>query len=162
MINKNYFVIKKEKADKEFSKRKTKLGTKDKVRWRFEEDNKFNNTKNATGQLFWNSTNNSQEKFYCIYFDVSINPGIRTPTIENDLLQESGNYEVNLGFVEGWQLEILEPIDKGFTLKMNPIDISVKTDAKADFVKALIYLKNNGAPDRYLFLIINIFYRATN
>ena len=111
--------------------------------YKFEEDDKFNNSKNAKGNLIWNSTDNSQEKFYCFYFDVAINPGIRTPTIENDLLQESGNYEVNLGFVEGWQLEILEPIDKGFTLKINPINISVKTDAKADFVKALIYLKND-------------------
>lgn len=123
----------------------TNLGeVRDKVDdYKFEEDNKFNNSKNATGKLIWNSTNNSKEKFYCIYFDVAINPGIRTPTIENDLIQESGNYEVNLGFVEGWQLEILEPIDKGFTLKINPINISVKTDAKADFVKALIYLKKD-------------------
>jgi len=111
--------------------------------YKFDENTNYDSYNNAIGTLLWDSKENSQEKYYCIYFDVSTNPGIRPLLIENNSLTESGDFTVNLGFVEGWQINILEPEDNGFTLITEPINISVKTDARADYVKAFIFLKDD-------------------
>jgi len=111
--------------------------------YKFDENVSYSSINNAKGKLIWNSTENSEEKYYCIYFDVLTNPGIRDPISENNALTESGNFNVNLGFVEGWQVDILEPINNGFTLISDPINISVSTEAKADYVTAFIFLKDN-------------------
>lgn len=97
----------------------------------------------STGNLLWKVPKNPTEKYYCIYFDVDVNPGIRTSIEENEAMIESGEITVTSGFIDGWHITIKNPVDNGYTLIQDSINISVLTDAKAKEVNALIYLQTN-------------------
>ncbi len=112
--------------------------------YKFSESNDFDPILNATGTLIWNITGSSEEKYYCIYFDVENNKGDRTKLDETENIVESGNNSVGVyDLTEGWWLEILEPIDGGYTVIDEPINFNVSTVAKAKNVIAYIYLTEN-------------------
>ena len=123
--------------------------------YKFNESAGYNSLINATGDLIWNITDNSDEKYYCVYFDVEINPGIRTSVSETNSIEESGNATASNGFAEGWQINIQEPIDGGYTLILDPIDIHVVTDAKAQSATAFIFLTDNESHNFTLVLTDN-------
>ena len=95
------------------------------------------------GKLLWKVPKNPTEKYYCIYFDVKSNPGIRTSIDENEAMVESGDATVTCGFIDGWRITIQNPVDNGYTLIQDSINISVLTDSKAKEVKALVYYQSN-------------------
>ena len=95
------------------------------------------------GKLLWKVPKNPTEKYYCIYFDVKSNPGIRTSIDENEAMVESGDAIVESGFIDGWHVTINSPVDNGYTLIQNSINISVLTDSKAKEVNVFIYYQSN-------------------
>ena len=123
--------------------------------YKFNESSDYNSINNATGSLIWNVSENSNEKYFCIYFDVVSNLGSRTPIIETDTLKKQGTASVNPGFVDGWQVNIQEPVDGGYTLVINPINLSIITDAKAESVSAFIFLNENLSHNFTLNLVDN-------
>jgi len=104
------------------------------------EDYKFNESvvdfdplTNANGTLIWDSTGSSGEKYYCVYFDVEGNTGVRTGLDETDDIVESGDFNIIYpGFAEGWWAEILQPLNGSYCLIDEAINISVVTSAKAE------------------------------
>ncbi|UCF50549.1 MAG: hypothetical protein JSU91_03460, partial [Thermoplasmatales archaeon] len=77
----------------------------------FNESEDFNKVSNASGKLLWQITGSSFEKFYCIYFDVSVNLGTRTKIDETDM-SASGNASVgDFGFVDGWGIDSVRPMN---------------------------------------------------
>jgi len=72
-----------------------------------------------------------------------INSGIRALSSENEAIDTTGDTFVTPGFVDGWKAEIIEPIDNGYTLISNPINISVFTDAIVENVTAFIFLTDD-------------------
>ena len=98
----------------------------------------------SNGTLLWNVTNTAEEKYYCVYFDVEINSGLRVGLSENVGMLKSGNVQsIGKGLTEGWSAQIVEPIDGGFTFIDDPINITVSTDAMAKNVSAFIYMTEN-------------------
>jgi len=112
----------------------------------------YNSITNAAGTLLWEIKGSSFEKFYCIYFDVSANIGTRTLIPETDL-SASGNASVGeLGFVDGWDINSVSPINGSFAPVGKSVTISVKTNAKAENVTAYIFLKSNTSINFYVYL----------
>lgn len=111
--------------------------------YKFNESSDFNKTSNAKGDLIWAVPKIPKEKYYCVYFDVEVNSGSRTSIIENETILESGSQIITPGFIDGWKLDILEPIDGDYTLIDDPIDISVETESMAKEVTAFVCQKNN-------------------
>jgi hypothetical protein len=112
-------------------------------KFKFDESSDYNKISNAKGELIWEVPDNPQEKYYCIYFDVEINSGSRTSIPETESIEESGDVFSIPGFVDGWEIDIIEPIDGGYTLIINPINISVVTEAIVIEASAFIYLEND-------------------
>jgi hypothetical protein len=122
------------------------------LNYNFEESIGFDCVSNAKGKLLWEITGSSFEKFYCVYFDVSINLGTRTISAETEM-NSSGNITVGeYGFVDGWNVRSVSPINGSFAPVGKLINISVETDAKAENVTAYIYLKNNISENFYIYL----------
>lgn len=110
----------------------------------FNESDDYNSTYNAKGTLLWNVDNNLEEKYYCIYFDVQDNAGVRDLLPENYSLIISGDAEITyLGYLNAWWAEIITPINGDYCFINDSINISVKTNAKAKEVSAFCYLTNN-------------------
>ncbi|KYK20169.1 hypothetical protein AYK24_04015 [Thermoplasmatales archaeon SG8-52-4] len=107
----------------------------------------------TSGELLWKVPKNPTEKYYCIYFDLETNPGIRTSIEENEAMLESGGITVTSGFIDGWHVTIKHPVDNMYTLIQDSINISVLTDAKAKEVNALIYLESNESVNSSINLI---------
>lgn len=122
------------------------------LKYIFKESGSFDSVTSASGKLLWQITGSSFEKFYCIYFDVSANLGLRTILGETDM-SVSGNASVGeFGFVDGWGIESVSPIDGSFTPIGELINISVTTNARAENVTAYIFLKNNLSVNFYIYL----------
>lgn len=122
------------------------------LKYIFKEGAGFNSVTNAFGKLLWESTGSSFEKFYCIYFDISKNIGSRTPFEETNM-SPSGNVSVGeFGFIDGWGVESVSPINGSFAPIGKSISIAVKTNAKAENVTAHIFLKDNISIDFYVYL----------
>ncbi|MDH7516910.1 MAG: CARDB domain-containing protein [Candidatus Thermoplasmatota archaeon] len=121
--------------------------------FKFNETTGFNKEYNANGTLLWKTTTTSDEKYYCIYFDVKSNPGVRTVLNETDSIVPSGNavlsYSSSIG---GWWADIIQPADGSYTVISNPININVTTMAEADNVTAYIFLTANETPNFTLYL----------
>jgi len=118
----------------------------------FKESVGYNSLTSASGKLFWQVTGSSFEKFYCVYFDVSINLGTRT-ILEETNMSESGDASVGeFGFVDGWNIESVQPINGSFAPVGKSIYLSVTTDSKIENVTAYFYLKNNLSKNFYLYL----------
>lgn len=114
------------------------------IYYQFNESIDFDAVNNATGYLIWNATGNSFEKYYCIYFDVSINLGSRTVLNETENMIESGNANIGLfGFEEGWKIELLQPINNSYSLVNESINITVSTTAYSENISAYIFLTTN-------------------
>jgi hypothetical protein len=113
--------------------------------YNFNESLKFNATYNSTGTLFWKIDDSGpNEKYFCIYFDVSENDGQRTDFTENDSLIVDGNAIVkDQGDIEGWQTSIISPLNASYTLTGDLINITVETQAIADSVEAFLFLNSN-------------------
>ena len=97
------------------------------------DDYRFNESddSNANGTLIWDSTGSSGEKYYCVYFDVESNSGVRVGIDETDDIVESGDVHVIYpGFVEGWWAEVLQPLNGSYCLIDGAINISVVTTKK--------------------------------
>jgi len=106
--------------------------------YKFNESVGFDPINNAVGELIWNVSGSSNEKYYCIYFDVEINPGIRKVLNETTMIK-SGSAALNhSGFVGGWWTEIVQPINGSYCLINTSINITAKTAAKAENVTAHI------------------------
>lgn len=110
----------------------------------FNESESFNPVFNATGKLLWNVTATSGVKFYCIYFDVVGNSGVRTSLIGNESINVSGDVDiVYAGYAQGWSVNILEPLNNDYLNINDSIDFRVRTDAKAEKVKVFCYALDN-------------------
>lgn len=122
------------------------------LKYIFKEGAEYNSVTNAFGKLLWEITGSSFEKFYCIYFDVSENIGSRT-TLDETSMSASGNASVGeFGFVNGWGVESVSPINGSFAPIGKSISITVKTNVKAENVTAHIYLKDNNSINFYVYL----------
>jgi hypothetical protein len=122
--------------------------------YRFIENNEYNPVTNAEGELLWITGGSQQENYYCVYFDVEINTGIRTVYAENNDLEESGDVVVNYhGFIDGWKSTITKPSFDGYSLLNEPVDIAVGTEAKAWNVSAFIFMKNNKSYNFIVYLL---------
>jgi subtilase family serine protease len=110
--------------------------------YKFNESLGFNSINNATGALLWNVSGSSTEKYYCIYFDVGINPGNRKVLNETTMIK-SGSANLNYsGFVGGWWAEIVQPINGSYCLVNTSINITALTTARAENVTAHIWTLN--------------------
>jgi len=110
--------------------------------YNFNESDDFDELTNANGTLIWDSTGYSGEKYYCVYFDVEVNPGVRIGSDETDDIV-GGVHVIYPGFVEGWWSELLQPLSGSYCLLDEAINISVVTSAKAEDVIA-DFLWNGG------------------
>jgi len=118
----------------------------------FKEGVGFNSITNAKGKLLWEIPATPFEKFYCIYFDVSINLGTR-PVLAETNMTESGNASIGeFGFVDGWGIESISPINGSFAPIGELISLTVNVDAKAENVTAYIYQKENISENFYIYL----------
>ena len=112
--------------------------------YKFNESIDFHPINKSTGALIWTVTVSSEEKYYCIYFDVTSNLGDRTGLDETEDITESGDVDTgDYDLVEGWWVEILQPLNGSYTIIDDPIDIEVSTEAKAEYVEAYIYMTSN-------------------
>jgi hypothetical protein len=110
--------------------------------FKFNETIGFNKVNNAKGTLLWKTTTTSDEKYYCIYFDVKSNPGARTALNETTMIK-SGSANLNYsGFVGGWWAEIVQPINGSYCLVNTSINITALTTARAENVTAHIWTLN--------------------
>jgi len=110
----------------------------------FNESLGFDSVINATGDLIWRVSGQIFEKFYCIYFDVKGNIGVRNSINENESLIESGNAKIGqFNYVEGWWIDFIKPINGSFALINQNVNINVSTIAKAVIVSAYIYFDEN-------------------
>jgi hypothetical protein len=110
----------------------------------FNESEGFDPTNNAKGDLLWNVSEESLEKFFCIYFDVKENIGVRTNITEDESLVETGNAQIGqFSYVEGWYIEILSPTNGSFALISQTVDFDIFTSAKSDEIAAFIYLEED-------------------
>jgi len=110
----------------------------------FNESENFHPVDNATGELFWRIEGPSQEKYYCIYFDVLANFGNRDSLIEDEGIIESGDCQKgSYYFVEAWFSDITSPLNNSHAILGNLINISASTVAKSRNVSAFIYLNSN-------------------
>lgn len=111
------------------------------INYKFDEDINFDSEYNSLGTIIWNITGSSNEKYYCIYFDVANNIGERMELDETEYIIESGDASIGYyGAVEGWWIDLLEPVNGSYTLIDEPIDITVLTKAKAENVNAFIFM----------------------
>jgi len=114
------------------------------IYYKFNESIGFDPINNATGYLIWNAIGNSFEKYYCVYFDVSINLGNRAILNETENIVESGNATAGFfGFAGGWKIEFLQPINNSYSLVNESININVSTTAMTENVSAYIFLITN-------------------
>jgi len=121
--------------------------------YKFDEDINFDTVKNSKGTIIWNVAGSSEEKYYCIYFDVEINKGERTELDETEYISESGDAIINYyGSVEGWWMDILEPVNGSYSLVDEPINITVSTKAKAENVSAFIFMNEHESNNYTLYL----------
>lgn len=112
--------------------------------YEFKEYFEYNNESNAIGALTWNAVGAPFEKFYCIYFDVTVNQGDRDEIIETQGMSSSGNATVGyFGFVDGWWIDSIQPSNGSYCLIEESIDIIVTTTARAENVTAYIFLNEN-------------------
>ncbi len=122
------------------------------LKYIFKESGDYDSVTDASGKVLWQITGSSFEKFYCIYFDVSVNLGPRTNFGETDM-SASGNASVGeFGFVDGWSIESVSPINGSFSPIGELISISVITNARAENVTAYIFLKDNLSENFYIYL----------
>lgn len=120
--------------------------------YNFDEDNDYNSLSKANGTISWDVSNGEQEKYYCIYFDVANNPGIRNPIAETEeIIIEDANIDYD-GYVEGWYTEISKPLDCSYSFVNVTIYISIITSAIAENVSAFIFLNNNPTTNYTIFL----------
>jgi hypothetical protein len=110
----------------------------------FNESESFDPVFNATGTLFWDVIGSSGVKFYCIYFDVTNNSGVRTTFVENETISVSGGVKIVYeGYVQGWAINVLQPLNDDFLNVNGTLDFRVKTDSKAEAVKVFCYNLEN-------------------
>ncbi|MHA2366889.1 MAG: CARDB domain-containing protein, partial [Candidatus Hodarchaeales archaeon] len=124
--------------------------------YEFKESEGFNKESNAIGTLTWNAVGAPFEKFYCIYFDVTLNQGDRDELIETQGMGESGNTTIGyFGFIDGWGIDSLQPSNGSYCLVNELIDITVSTDAKAENVSAFIILDSDTSVNSTIYLSHN-------
>lgn len=112
--------------------------------FKFNESVGFDKYTNSKGTLLWNITESSKEKYYCIYFDVKDNSGIRTALSETDNIVASGDAILNYsGLIGGWLINVVKPVEGGYCLFNELINITVDTTAKAENVSAYIFWDEN-------------------
>ena len=111
--------------------------------YHFNESIGFDPIYNATGVLIWNVTGSAKEKYYYIYFDVTSNLGDRTELIETEDITLSGDAYSDYFELDGWWVEVLQPMNGSYTFIDKPINITISTKAKAENVSAYIFLNEN-------------------
>ena len=118
----------------------------------FNERSDFDPVSNADGTLIWDFGSTSSLKYYCVYFDVSANPGFRTSIIDDESLIVSKNIDDVLNFTDGWWLNLNSPKNDSFTFISNAINISVSTSSIAENVTAFVFLDENTSHNFTLYL----------
>ena len=118
----------------------------------FNESMDFDPTLNATGDLLWAVSGNNIN-YYCVYFDIDVNPGVRTSLDENNsLISSSAPDIIYEGVAEGWQMSVLEPINNAYLNITGSTNISVKTQAIAENVSVFVYSLENASHNFTLYL----------
>lgn len=127
------------------------------IDYNFSESSGFHNKYNATGILTWEVTphpNDPVKKYYYIYFDVKDNKGLRDSLKEKENMVSSTFDIIYESLLEGWWDKIIKPLDGGYTLVKEVLDIEVLTIAQSKEVKA--YLKKENTTQEYVVSLINI------
>ena len=125
----------------------------DSVHYNWNETEDYNEFSNVQGELLWKVEGQETEKFFCVYFDVSLNPGFRSYYPEDELINVSGNVSINdTGFSEGWGFEIVEPSEGMYSFSGDSVDILVETDSFAENVEVFVFLNENESKNRTLSL----------
>lgn len=119
-------------------------------KYRFNKSIVYDPILNASGNLLWKVENNALEHYYCVYFDVDINPGNREYLQENNSMIKSGDAEAFIGFIDGWSVDTINPIDGGYALVNETIDIIVETSSKAHSVVANIFCNDDTNYNHYI------------
>ena len=110
----------------------------------FNESEGFDSIINAKGELLWKVSGQSREKFYCIYFDVKQNIGVRTNITEDESLVKTGDAQIGqFSYVEGWYIDILSPTNGSFALIGQTVYFDIKSSAKSNEIAAFIYLEED-------------------
>ena len=105
----------------------------------FVESEQYDPINNATGNLTWNVTGSSSEKYYCIYFDVLENRGVRNKLTEKENMMVTDDTEINFyGISEGWWTDILKPSEDDYFKIGDKLNLTFYTKSKANIVKAKI------------------------
>jgi len=119
----------------------------------FNESSDFKNQTNARGTLSWDSTNEVDEKYYCIYFDVGANPGVRTGLPETEGIDVTGSASVSDdGFVEGWNAILNEPVDDSYFFSNDSVNFSVICSARAENITVFVFQSENQSNNDTLYL----------
>lgn len=111
-------------------------------KYRFDSSANYNDVANALGTLTWNVTETS-EKYYAIYFDVTENDGVRAASNVTGLVASGDVTVFHEGSSEGWWAEIILPMNGGFFIFNDFVDLLVNTTAKAKEVKIELTLVEN-------------------
>ena len=107
---------------------------------------------NASGNLLWNVSGSANEKFYCIYFDVTSNLENRTIIPEDESMTESGDATIGyFNYVEAWWIDFIKPVNGSFALKNDEVDMTVQTISKAKNVSAFIFYNENESHNSTIF-----------
>jgi hypothetical protein len=121
--------------------------------YNFKENIDYINKENAVGTLIWNAIGKPLEKFYCIYFDVTINLGNRDELPETPGISPSGDATIGyFSFVEGWYIDSLLPADGSYCLIEDCVDILVTTTSKAENVSAFIFFNDDESYNSTIYL----------
>ena len=121
--------------------------------YEFKENIGFFSLENAVGTLIWNAIGKPLEKFYCIYFDVTINLGNRDELPETPGISPSGDATIGyFSFVEGWYIDSLLPADGSYCLLEECVDILVTTTSKAENVSAYIFFNDDESYNSTIYL----------
>jgi hypothetical protein len=118
----------------------------------FKESEGFDSITKAKGKLLWKITGSFKDKFYCIYFDVDTNQGLRTYENETEMNPSGNASKGEFGFVDGWGIESVHPINGSYAQIGTSINISVTTNARAENVTAYIYFNDNISKNFYIYL----------
>jgi len=114
----------------------------------FNESDGFDHVTNASGNLTWSA---SESLYYCVYFDVSENEGMRVGISENDNINTSGTSPVVIEeSVDGWWLTLTESLDNYYYPVYDIMSITVTSMALAKSVTAYFYY--GGSPSHFVAL----------
>jgi hypothetical protein len=108
----------------------------------FNQSIEFDAETNATGNIIWGIEENKQG-FYAIYFDVIENEDNRNESDYNDGLNYSTSNNWEEKAVDGWWMQLNQPIKNYYYPSTEELHINISSTAHAKNIKAQYYYNEN-------------------